>query len=111
MSLSTKLYIAQSIALGLRYIHSYKIVHMDIKPANILVSKTLMAKITDFGEAVNLEFKDNYKSGKTFPYAAPEMSSGKEITTAYDIFAFGTLLFELIFDRYPIVTINNKIGF
>jgi serine/threonine protein kinase len=50
---------------------------MDIKPANILVSKTLMAKITDFGEAINIYDKGNVKSGKTFPYAAPEMTQGK----------------------------------
>jgi serine/threonine protein kinase len=63
--------------MGLRYCHSYGIVHMDIKPANILVSKTLMAKITDFGEAINFYDKGNVKSGKTYPYAAPEMTQGK----------------------------------
>lgn len=53
ISLSTKLFIAHSIAMGLRYCHYYGIIHMDIKPSNILISRSLLAKITDFGEAVN----------------------------------------------------------
>lgn len=68
-----------------------------------------MAKITDFGEAINIYDKGNAKSGKTYPYAAPEMTQGKQITTAYDTFAFGTMLFELIFDRYPIVKYENNV--
>lgn len=50
LSLSTRLFMAHSIAMGLRYCHAYGIVHMDIKPGNILIAKNLMAKITDFGE-------------------------------------------------------------
>ena len=51
LSLSTRLFMAHSIAMGLRYCHAYGIVHMDIKPENILIAKNLITKITDFGEA------------------------------------------------------------
>ena len=60
--------------MGLRYIHNYGIIHMDIKPANILIAKTLMAKITDFGEAINTaRINDKEKPGKTLPFSGPEM--------------------------------------
>lgn len=58
LSLSSKIFIAHSIAMGLRYCHQYDIIHMDIKPANILISKSLMAKITDFGEAIHSNSKE-----------------------------------------------------
>lgn len=51
MSLSTRLFIAHNIAMALRYCHYYGVVHMDIKPGNVLIAKNLMAKLTDFGEA------------------------------------------------------------
>lgn len=80
---------------------------MDIKPANILISKTLVAKITDFGEAIHKNGTGQPQSvGKTLPYCAPEMLKSSEqqnFTYAYDIYSFGFLLFELLFERYPIV--------
>ncbi|CAD8190673.1 unnamed protein product [Paramecium octaurelia] len=106
LSLSTRVFIAHSIAMGLRYIHNYGIIHMDIKSANILISKTLMAKITDFGEAINKsKYSDKEKPGKTMPFCAPEIQQKLEpnqYTYAYDIYSFGVLLFELLFDRFPI---------
>ncbi|CAD8121990.1 unnamed protein product [Paramecium sonneborni] len=106
LSLSTRIFIAHSIAMGLRYIHNYGIIHMDIKPANILIAKTLMAKITDFGEALNTNKNiEKEKPGKTLPFSAPEMQQKVEtskFTYAYDIYSFGVLFFELLFDRYPI---------
>lgn len=46
---------------------------MDIKPSNILISKNYQAKITDFGESINLkkEYIDN-NFGMTLPYVPPE---------------------------------------
>lgn len=79
LSLSTRIFIAHSIAMGLRYIHNYGIIHMDIKSANILISKTLMAKITDFGEAINKsKYSDKEKPGKTLPFCAPEIQQKLE---------------------------------
>ncbi len=43
------------IMYGLRFIHSKKTLHMDLKPLNILMDKNLTAKITDFGSAYNKE--------------------------------------------------------
>ncbi|CAD8112838.1 unnamed protein product [Paramecium primaurelia] len=106
LTLSTRIFIALNIAKGLRYIHNYGIIHTDIKPANIMISKTLIAKITDFGEAINTRnIIDGQRPGKTIPYCPPEYYQNLEanqLTYAYDIYSFGVLLFELLFDRYPI---------
>ncbi|CAD8198958.1 unnamed protein product [Paramecium octaurelia] len=106
LSISTRIYLAHSIAMGLRYCHNYNIIHMDIKPANILISKTFLAKISDFGEAILMKGnKRNQRSGRSMPYCAPEMLNPnykENFTQAYDIFSFGVLLFELLFERQPI---------
>jgi len=51
MSLHTKIYFSILIAQSLRYLQEYKIVHLDLKPSNIMTTKRLSIKIIDFGES------------------------------------------------------------
>ena len=47
----SKLYLLFSISSALRHLENYKIVHLDIKPNNVMLSPGLQVKIIDFGEA------------------------------------------------------------
>ena len=51
--------IAHDVANGLRHIHSHRIVHLDIKPDNILIGESGSLKIADFGMAVMIGRNDN----------------------------------------------------
>jgi serine/threonine protein kinase len=51
LSLLTKLYLMFSITMALRFLETYKIVHLDLKPNNIMLAPGLMIKLIDFGEA------------------------------------------------------------
>lgn len=51
ISLLTKLYLLYSVSMALRHLESYKIVHLDIKPNNVMLAPGLQVKIIDFGEA------------------------------------------------------------
>lgn len=78
------------IARGLRLIHSYNYVHMDLSPSNILAGDCY--KLTDFGHMV-AEGAEIIEEGDE-AYLAPEVMSGVACSTS-DIFSLGLLCFEL----------------
>ena len=49
ISFWTKLFLVKNVLNGLKFLKDYKIVHLDLKPTNILVSHDLLTKIIDFG--------------------------------------------------------------
>lgn len=106
------LYIAYTIAEALDYLHGRKIVHRDVKPANIFLSKTSdevmphMIKLGDFGVVKWNDFKASITSGTltvtgqqglgTWKYMSPEQATKpKEVAVRSDMYSFGITLFEL----------------
>ncbi|KAK4342255.1 hypothetical protein RND71_038071 [Anisodus tanguticus] len=96
--------IISDIAKGLAYLHdecSQKIIHLDIKPQNILLDQNFNAKISDFGLSKLIE-KDKSKvvtrMRGTPGYLAPEWLRS-EITEKVDVYAFGIVLLEILCGR------------
>nr|XP_004243251.1 G-type lectin S-receptor-like serine/threonine-protein kinase SD2-5 [Solanum lycopersicum] len=101
---STRQRIISDIAKGLAYLHedcSQKIIHLDIKPQNILLDQYFNAKISDFGLSKLIE-KDKSKvvtrMRGTPGYLAPEWLSSV-ITEKVDVYAFGIVLLEILCGR------------
>ncbi|XP_056439902.1 proto-oncogene serine/threonine-protein kinase mos [Gadus chalcogrammus] len=97
------------IVQGLRFLHSHGIVHLDIKPANVLVSNGDICKIVDFGSSVQVDRACEAGSvtpclqnvGGTYTHRAPELLKGESITPKADIFSFGITLWQLITREQP----------
>ena len=97
--------IGKEIAKGLSYAHKKQVIHKDIKPANILLTKDGKAKIMDFGisETVRTSMSriNNSSSSGTLVYMSPEQIRGKDIGREADIYSFGAMLYELLSGNPP----------
>ncbi|XP_072274132.1 striated muscle preferentially expressed protein kinase isoform X2 [Pyxicephalus adspersus] len=92
------------ILQGLEYLHEQKILHLDIKPENIMVSYMNTIKIIDFGSAQTFNPLVPRQLGKrvgTLEYMAPEMLKGDPIGPAADIWGLGVLTYVMLSGRSP----------
>lgn len=104
-----------SIILGLDFIHSKNIVYRDIKPENIMIRSNGYPCIVDFGLSKQLPYEKlignnemrNYSKCYTLcgtpEYVAPELILNSGYDDAVDIWAFGVLLYEMIFRKTPFI--------
>ena len=98
---------------ALDYAHSQEIIHRDIKPGNILIEKhTQRAILTDFGVAKVLRGDDSDKPivQGTPLYMAPEQILGLELDGRADIYAVGTMFFEMLVVQLPIPKFKSKVS-
>lgn len=96
--------IALQISRGLAEAHSHGIVHRDLKPQNIMIDKSGDAHIMDFGIARSAAAPGLTTSGVivgTPGYMAPELIEGHRADQRSDIYALGTILYEMLTGRMP----------
>jgi serine/threonine-protein kinase len=89
---------------GLSYAHDKGVVHRDLKPDNVMVSRTGSLKIGDFGIARSQEATQLTATGVpvgTPAYLSPEQIRGEAADTRSDMFALGVSLYELSTGRLP----------
>lgn len=86
---------------ALRYAHSHKILHNDIKPANLLLDNSGRVWITDFGLSASMEPNTKETAGRlmgTLRYMAPERLVGMHDARS-DLYSLGITLYELVTQR------------
>lgn len=109
-----KVRILATLARTLHYAHQHGVLHRDIKPANIMILKSGLPKITDFGiariidpqaEGTNLEAEDDQLEIIGTPhYMSPEHIRGKGYDARSDVFSLGIVAYELLSKQRPFST-------
>ncbi|XP_068604309.1 proto-oncogene serine/threonine-protein kinase mos [Brachionichthys hirsutus] len=97
------------ILRGLRFLHAHGVVHLDIKPANVLLSSGDACKIADFGCSLKLDRGCEARAvgphlshvGGTYTHRPPEMLRGEPVSPKADIFSFGITLWQLVTREPP----------
>jgi len=105
---------AVQVAHGLAAAHDKGVVHRDLKPDNLFITKDGRVKILDFGLARLAQAKDVTSTDPTVAqgtepgmvmgtagYMSPEQVRGKTVDHRADIFAFGTILYEMVTGKQP----------
>lgn len=99
LTIQTILDVGIQVAEGLAFAHDQDIVHRDIKPSNIMILKSGLAKITDFGIARLPNSAVKTMTGMILGsprYMSPEQVIGRQLDHRTDIFSLGVVLYEAI---------------
>jgi predicted Ser/Thr protein kinase len=100
LALSRRIALVEQVCVGLAYAHRHGIVHRDVKPANLMISRDSgVLKVLDFGVAGRLD-ADQGAQGQmlmgTPNYMSPEQVVGQPTDHRSDIFSVGLVLYELL---------------
>src|SRR5262249_23791903 len=95
--------LAMQVCAGLDYAHQNRVIHRDIKTANLFYTRERTVKIMDFGLAKVVEEarKGATVIGGTPFYMAPEQAAGEAVDHRADLYALGVTLFELLTKSVP----------
>ena len=114
LSVEDRLKLFLKICSAVSYAHRNLVVHRDIKPGNVIVTREGEPKLLDFGLAKILN--ENFAADKTETalyaftpsYASPEQIHGKNITTVSDVYSLGVVLYELLTGYNPFYLENKS---
>ena len=96
--------IAEQLCTALAQAHAERVIHRDVKPANILISSDGRVKVGDFGIARLAEGSTDGGSATivgTPRYMSPEQARGRRATPATDVYSVGIVLYEMLAGRAP----------
>lgn len=111
LSIESRVKLFLDVVSAVAHAHANLVIHRDIKPTNVLVTREGVAKLLDFGVA-RLVRTDSAEDGTSLTrdmamtpeYAAPEQFLGSVPSTATDVYQLGRLLYVLLVGRHPLPT-------
>ena len=109
LSLAQGVRLLDEITAALSVAHRNGVVHLDMKPDNILLDEDANFYLTDFGIAKQEGTEDNNSDGRvsgTIAYAAPEQLQSKAVTYQTDVYSLGLILYEVLTGQHPFMGQN-----
>ena len=103
LAIPERLRLFLNVCAAVAYAHRNLVVHLDLKPANVLITKEGSVKLLDFGTSKLIQ-PDSLLTTTimaTPAYASPEQLRNEPVTTACDVYALGAILFELLSGHRP----------
>lgn len=103
--------ILEQIAGALQYLHEHGLVHLDVKPQNLIVQDDGLVKLIDFGLAQPAHSPQELIGGATFgtaSYISPEQASGEPVDAQTDVYSLGCVVYELVTGRAPFDDPNGE---
>ncbi|MCD8175491.1 MAG: Stk1 family PASTA domain-containing Ser/Thr kinase [Phascolarctobacterium sp.] len=104
LSVPVVLELGTRLAEALEHAHRHNIIHCDIKPQNILISKDLDPKISDFGISKMISSQTVIYTSSVMGsvhYSPPEQVAGEKVTGSSDVYSLGIVLFEMLTGEVP----------
>ena len=105
LSWKETLHFSSQIAKALSHAHSKGIIHMDIKPQNIMLPKDGTAKVADFGiaqlEDSVADADDSEEAVGSIHYISPEQARGEAVDARSDIYSLGVVMYEMLTGKLP----------
>jgi predicted ATPase len=104
--MQTALRIGIDVCRALDYAHSQGILHRDVKPENVMITRDDTTKLMDFGLAKMLGQPGLTEEGMivgTVAYVAPEIALGRGADARSDLYSFGAVLYEAVTGKPPFV--------
>jgi serine/threonine-protein kinase len=98
--------LAADVASALQYAHEHKVIHRDVKPANVLLASNGGALVSDFGIARRQDVPGLTSEGMmlgSLSYMSPEQRTAEPLTGSTDQYALGVSVFEMLTGRRPFV--------
>ncbi|HTY08319.1 MAG TPA: serine/threonine-protein kinase, partial [Candidatus Edwardsbacteria bacterium] len=86
---------------ALEYIHEHDVVHLDLKPSNILLAEDGTVKLTDFGLARRFTGQSSFRLFGTPAYMSPEVISGQVPDGRSDLYSLGVLMYQVFTGQLP----------
>jgi len=104
LSAGRALSIAGQVLDGLEYAHQHGLIHRDIKPQNILLTRDGSAKLADFGIAKAVDVSSATQTAVVLGsahYLSPEQARGEPVTPAADVYSMGVVIYEMCTGHLP----------